>query len=544
MTVKNLLLDQRMSHKRFFQSQGFVSYLGIPLIAKGEILGVLSFYTREEHEFSETEIEFLSNLTRHAAIAIYNSQLYEKIKNQTTELLQTVVQLETTGHELAARVRELECLHQINQEILNSLDLKDILAKILSRAMSIGSFQLGVVRLWNPTKAVLEPVVREGFLHPERLQSYSAAFLAENQTTLVSRALVQRQTAVEENVQGCAGLTILRGEGAEVALAVPVIAHTEVLGVLLLGSRRPRRLDADLVHLIETIGNQLGLAVQKVRLQEETQHNLERVKGLHEIYRATTSTLEMSSVLDLLLEKIVSILPYSAAGIRLMNNHRGALEPVACRNIDPDAWKSVGKSKPGRLSGLVFATTEPLVIPNMLEDPRTAHLQLFRKEGLVSYLGLPLIAKGERIGVLSLYTRVRHDFTDDEIVYVSTLADQAAIAIQNSQLYEAARKLSRDLLASRSQIRTLMSGIVKAKDEEARRIARELHDESGQLLAAVHISLGEMANNLPVEFGHQIRQTKELLKQVETSFTRACWTTWASFPASNFWLNACPGVKE
>jgi signal transduction histidine kinase len=130
-------------------------------------------------------------------------------------------------------------------------------------------------------------------------------------------------------------------------------------------------------------------------------------------------------------------------------------------------------------------------------------------------LGLPLVAKGEKIGVLTLYTRVRHDFTDAEISYVSTLADQAAIAIQNSQLYEESRKLSRDLLASRSQIRTLMSGIVKAKDQEARRIARELHDESGQLLAAVHISLGEMAKSLPVQFGHQIRQTKELLKQVE-----------------------------
>jgi signal transduction histidine kinase len=151
----------------------------------------------------------------------------------------------------------------------------------------------------------------------------------------------------------------------------------------------------------------------------------------------------------------------------------------------------------------------------MLEDPTTSGLQLFRKEGLVSYLGTPLIANGERIGVLSLYTREQHDFTADEIAYVSTLADQAAIGIQNSQLYEESRNLSRDLLASRSQIRTLMSGIVKAKDEEARRIARELHDESGQLLAAVHISLGEMAKSLPAEFGHQIRQTKELLKQVE-----------------------------
>jgi signal transduction histidine kinase len=374
---------------------------------------------------------------------------------------------------------------------------------------------MGVVRLWNPNKTILGPFAREGLLHPERLQAYSAIFLDQNRATLVSQALSRRRTAVEENVQRREGLEVLRAEGVEVAVAVPVIAENEILGVLLLGSRSPRKLDANLVRLIETIGNQLGLAVQKIRFQQETQHNLERVKGLYEINRATTSTLELNSVLDLLLEKIVSIHPRSAAGIRLFNKQRGVLEPAACRNLDEANWKSLGKSPPGHLSGLVFNTMEPVVVSNMPEDPRAAHLQLFRQEGLISFLGIPLIAKGEKIGVLMLYTRVRHDFTDEEITYVSALADQAAIAIQNSQLYEEARKLSRGLLASRSQIRTLMSGIVKAKDEEARRIARELHDESGQLLAAVHISLGEMAKNLPAEFGHQIRQTKELLKQVE-----------------------------
>jgi signal transduction histidine kinase len=60
--------------------------LGIPLIAKDEVLGVISFYTKEEHEFSNEEIEFLSTLATQAAIAIHNSQLYEEMKNLAGDL--------------------------------------------------------------------------------------------------------------------------------------------------------------------------------------------------------------------------------------------------------------------------------------------------------------------------------------------------------------------------------------------------------------------------------------------------------------------------
>jgi signal transduction histidine kinase len=63
-----------------------ISYLGVPLIVKDEILGVLSFYTKEQHEFSDEEVEFLSTLAGQAAIAIHNSQLYEETRNQAVEL--------------------------------------------------------------------------------------------------------------------------------------------------------------------------------------------------------------------------------------------------------------------------------------------------------------------------------------------------------------------------------------------------------------------------------------------------------------------------
>jgi signal transduction histidine kinase len=70
----------------FYRKNGLISYLGVPLLVREEVLGVLVFLTREEHPYDKDEIEFLSSLAAQAGIAIYNSQLYEKTKKQAVKL--------------------------------------------------------------------------------------------------------------------------------------------------------------------------------------------------------------------------------------------------------------------------------------------------------------------------------------------------------------------------------------------------------------------------------------------------------------------------
>ena len=85
-SVAKVQTDPRTVDRRFFINSGLKSWVGVPLIAKREVLGVLSFYTRLEHVFSDDEIDFLSTIANHAAIAIDNSLLYEHTKEQAVEL--------------------------------------------------------------------------------------------------------------------------------------------------------------------------------------------------------------------------------------------------------------------------------------------------------------------------------------------------------------------------------------------------------------------------------------------------------------------------
>ena len=187
---------------------------------------------------------------------------------------------------------------------------------------------------------------------------------------------------------------------------------------------------------------------EQKQAQEQIQRHLRRISMLHEIDLAITSTLDLRGVLEVLLKKIDVVLPYSATTIRLLNIETGQLEPVACWNLDEKAWKVqewiAGRGTPN----LVFESKAPLVIGDVQSDARCRDPEFFRKHALVSYLGVPLIAKGQVLGVLGFYTKERHEFSDEEVEFLGTLGAQAAIAINNSQLYGEMTKLAADLARS------------------------------------------------------------------------------------------------
>jgi signal transduction histidine kinase len=131
--------------------------------------------------------------------------------------------------------------------------------------------------------------------------------------------------------------------------------------------------------------------------------------------------------------------------LRLLNKETGVFEAMACRNIDESEWKGttpkIGIGGPHQ----VVSLRRPVAIADVQRDPRVAYPDFFRRCGLVSYLGVPLTFQADVLGVLGVFAREAHEFTDTEIDFVSSLAEQAAIAIHNAQLYERTRLQARDL---------------------------------------------------------------------------------------------------
>jgi signal transduction histidine kinase len=177
-----------------------------------------------------------------------------------------------------------------------------------------------------------------------------------------------------------------------------------------------------------------------------------RLTALREINTAITSTLDLHSVLNILMEKIDILLPYTAVQVWLLDRQSGQLERAACWNLDEADWKGRKLRDTPSLVKAAMTSKTSVVAHNVQTDPRILDPEFYRRQGLVSYLGVPLVIQEKVLGVLVFLTREEHEFTTEEREFLSTLAGQAAIAIHNSQNYEETAKLATDLARSNKEL--------------------------------------------------------------------------------------------
>lgn len=157
--------------------------------------------------------------------------------------------------------------------------------------------------------------------------------------------------------------------------------------------------------------------------------------ALYQVAIALGESLDPGVVLQRLVQGVVRQLGLRAASIRLIQDG-GLLEPVAVEGLSP-AYLQKG---PVELAGSPIdreaITSGPVQVADVSADARFEYPQEAKREGLVSVLFVPLVARGKPIGVLRAYTDRRHHFTRDEIELLTALANLGALAIENARLYQ------------------------------------------------------------------------------------------------------------
>ena len=218
------------------------------------------------------------------------------IKGQTDgallmRALRYAIQRHRAEESLKERNRELLVLRKISQTVLGSLDLKIVLDQILEQAMLSGSFDLGNIRLLNPSGETLAVAVVRGYRDLENvLRHRPLSRIMESEKSRFGDRVFD-QPCVEESVQTTKGLRTLKKEGAESLIEVPVRSEGEVLGIIQLASRTPRKFKDEEVNLLETIGNQVGIAVLRAQLHEET------LRQAHELVKANQMQADFTAMI-------------------------------------------------------------------------------------------------------------------------------------------------------------------------------------------------------------------------------------------------------
>jgi signal transduction histidine kinase len=238
------------------------------------------------------------------------------------------------------------------------------------------------------------------------------------------------------------------------------VLHWIVIGVSKLYSLQ---LNARLAAQVELLTeSQAQLQSQNAQLEEQSHQLQRRVREVDALNRSSaliTSTLELGRVMDLILEQLSEVVPYDSASI--MWRIQGVLRVIANRGaVDSDM--AVGaRFDPAEnvLTRRLLTERSPIVIADVRGEPA---FELLPDDKTRSWIGVPLIVRDEPIGALTIDNNTVGIYDAEDGQTVMAFANQAAIALENAQLYDRSREL--------------------AVLEERNRLARELHDSISQML--------------------------------------------------------------
>lgn len=158
------------------------------------------------------------------------------------------------------------------------------------------------------------------------------------------------------------------------------------------------------------------------------------IEALSKIGSAITSDLYLEDILNLIVTVTAEVMDSKICSIMLLDPKKNELVMKATQSISKDYVNKNPLRIGEGIAGKVFETNKPIAVYSIMDDDHYKNKEIAKKENLHSMLCVPLRVRGKVIGVLNVYTSIAHKFTESEISILSTVADAAAIVIENSRL--------------------------------------------------------------------------------------------------------------
>ena len=253
-----------------------------------------------------------------------------------------------------------------------------------------------------------------------------------------------------EQVQALADAAQAQGLGAhsttppQPLMAIPLLLHGRRFGLLTGIGRAGQRLEEEEQGILEAMGRQTAIALENANLYAETHRRARQFEALYEVGRTMASTLNLREILGRISEAVSSLLAVRAMSLMLLNPDGQSLSTVAGYDSFNVRLRAAEEQAGEQLPSLVAVREKRLVVVPDLAKEKTygPWLAAALREGHRTFLAVPLLVQDRPVGCLNLYLGERRELEQEELQLLSTLASQAAIAIENARLFEETRQLS------------------------------------------------------------------------------------------------------
>jgi HD-GYP domain-containing protein (c-di-GMP phosphodiesterase class II) len=276
-----------------------------------------------------------------------------------------------------------------------------------------------------------------------------------------------------------------------------MLAQGRVIGVLQAQSDTLNRFSQADAGLMSLVANTAAADIQNARLFTETQKSLHNLAALHEIDVAISASVDIHVTLDILLEQTVSELNADAAAVLLLNPLSRTLDYAASQGFHNHQLKGLRIPLGTGLAGQAALQRQIQSVSNLqdglpLQDPQRTHLNIYDGEGFMAHYAVPLNAKGQVQGVLEVFLRSPFQPDDDWFAFLETLSRQAAIAVDNNNLFENLQRSNTNIVLAYDATIQGWSQALELRDKETEGHARRVTERTVRLAQFVGIPAGEL----------------------------------------------------
>jgi len=396
--------------------------------------------------------------------------------------------------EIRVEPLQVEFLHNLADALNATLDLNTLMHRVADLVRAVIDYKIFAILLVNERSQDLRMRFQIGHTAEIERMRIKIGRGISGQAALQRKSLLIEDVTLQENY-------IDANPNVRSELAIPLVIKNKVIGVLDLQAETPAFFTHEHQRLLELVASRMAVAVENARLYTRVSRQAQTLVVLNEISREITSILDPDDLLERIGQLLKRVVDFHMFTILLWNpvtqlfEHRFSSRYGERVTRDRTVALGVG------LIGTAAQLREPILAPDVRKDPR----YLEANPEVRSELAIPLVYKGEVIGVLDLeHTRVNY-YNEDHLRTLSTLGSQVAISIANAKLYqrihEEEQRMERDLeMARQVQLRLMPSRPPKLQRAEmasqfiaARSIGGDVYDYLDYGPGRIAIAVGDVS---------------------------------------------------
>ena len=401
-----------------------LSWLGLPLISKNEMIGVLALEKWQAHYYSREHVQVGTTFSSQAAVALDNARLFEDSLGRATELderSQRLALLNRFSSALSGLLEEDKILQLTAQELMDALNAPRVSVVMFERGNAFWKYSVPATREKLPKKLPDAPLFH-------RLRESLGVFATD-------------AVNAEADLTPLGGFL---GEGTRSLIVLPLVSGTNLRALVFIHQRESVRFSLTEIELARTLTNQASIALENARLFQSTLTTAERFSILNQASYQVGANLDPEQIYTAVHQAAQRLMPVESFVISLLDEETDEVEGVYL--VDGDKRAPVTRiPRDQGLSGRVIASGEPILLHGADTVNAMGGITYGRPDTPLSILAVPMTLSGRTIGMLSAQSYQPNVYSEDDLQILGTLSNQAAVAIQNGRLFNETQRLAREL---------------------------------------------------------------------------------------------------